>query len=145
MGICFVGISNQLFIRGSDKNKVVTGKTSFFVIGAFCAHHFICLNIWLLIWQFCMEVMRFQSQWFQLKNGTPVLLKNVFVFQKICFKVKVLKTFKIFIDCHIKTYQSLKRKAILKIPSTVFYKILCSFRWLQNEIFKKKCLIQKPT
>ena len=61
MGICFVGISNQLFIRGSDKNKVVTGKTSFFVIGAFCAHHFICLNIWLLIWQFCMEVVRFQS------------------------------------------------------------------------------------
>ena len=36
-------------------------------------------------------------------------LKKVFVFQKICFKVKVLKT------C-----RSLKRRAILKIPSTVF-------------------------
>ena len=47
-------------------------------------------------------------------------LKKVFVFQKICFKVKVLKTFETFIDCHIKTCRSLKRRAILKIPSTVF-------------------------
>ena len=29
-------------------------------------------------------------------------LKKVFVFHKIRFKVKVLKTFKIFNDCHIK-------------------------------------------
>ena len=30
-------------------------------------------------------------------------LKNVSVFQKICFKVKVLKTFKVSTDCHIKS------------------------------------------
>ena len=30
-------------------------------------------------------------------------LKKLFVFQKICFKVKVLKTFETFTDCHIKT------------------------------------------
>ena len=29
-------------------------------------------------------------------------LKNVFVFEKICFKDEVLKTFEIFTDCHIK-------------------------------------------
>ena len=46
-------------------------------------------------------------------------LKKVFVFQKIYFKVKVLKTFKISTDCHIKTCQFLERRAILKIPSTV--------------------------
>ena len=57
---------------------------------------------------------------FQLKNGTSVFCKRVFVFQKICFKVKLLKTFKIFTDCHIKKCRSLKWKAILKIPSTVF-------------------------
>ena len=27
------------------KNKAVTGKTMLFMIGAFCTHHFICLNI----------------------------------------------------------------------------------------------------
>ena len=47
-------------------------------------------------------------------------LKKVFVFQKICFKVKVLKTFETFTDYHIKKCQSFKRRAILKIPSTVF-------------------------
>ena len=36
------------------------------------------------------------------------LLKKVFVFQKIYFKVKVMKTFKISTDCHIKTCRSLK-------------------------------------
>ena len=54
------------------------------------------------------------------KKRYSSFLKKVFVFQKICFKVKVLKTFKIFSDCHIKTCRSLKRRAILKIPSTVF-------------------------
>ena len=47
-------------------------------------------------------------------------MKKFFVFQKNCFKVKVLKTFRISSDFHIKTCQSLKRRAILKIPSTVF-------------------------
>ena len=49
MGIWVVGTLNQLFIRGTEtkflKNKVVTGKTPFFVIGPFCTHHSICLNI----------------------------------------------------------------------------------------------------
>ena len=39
------------------KNKVVTGKTPFFVVGPFCTHYTICL----LAWQFCIEIMRFQS------------------------------------------------------------------------------------
>ena len=47
-------------------------------------------------------------------------MKKVLVFQKICFKVKVLKSFKFCSDCHIKTRRSLKRRAILKIPSIVF-------------------------
>ena len=46
------------------------------------------------------------------------------------FKVKVLKTFKISTDCHMKTCWSLKRRAILKIRGTVFRKNLCSFCWL---------------
>ena len=67
---------------------------------------------WLLTEQFCIEMLRFQSQYFQLKNGTSE--------NGLRFKVKVLKTFKTSSDCHIKTYRSLKRRAILKIPATVF-------------------------
>ena len=47
-------------------------------------------------------------------------LKKIFIFQKICFKFKVLKTFKTFTDCHIKACRSLKQRAILKTPSTDF-------------------------
>ena len=70
------------------------------------------------------------------KKRYSSFLKKVFIFQKICFKV--LKMFKIFTDRQIKTCRSLKRRAILKIPSTVFQKNLCSFRWLENETSKKK-------
>ena len=52
------------------------------------------------------------------KKQYSSFLKKVFVFQKICFKVKVLKMFKISTDCHIKTCRSHKQRAILKIPST---------------------------
>ena len=64
-------------------------------------------------------MMRFQSWSFQLKSRFPVFwkrfsfLKKVFIFQKICFKVKVIKTL-IVTDRHIKTCRSLKRRAILK-------------------------------
>ena len=52
MDIWVVGTSNQLFLIGSKtgtnfrkKNKVVTDKTPFFVIGPLCSRHSICLNI----------------------------------------------------------------------------------------------------
>ena len=48
------------------------------------------------------------------KRYSSFLIK-VFVFRTICFKVKVLKTFKISSNCHIKTCRSLKRRAILEI------------------------------
>ena len=47
-------------------------------------------------------------------------LKKAFVFQKICFKVEVLKTFETFTDCHMKTCRSLKQRAILKILKNCF-------------------------
>ena len=51
MDILVVGTSNQVFIevlklkQSFLKNKVVTGKTPFFVIRSFCSHHSTCLNI----------------------------------------------------------------------------------------------------
>ena len=37
-----------------------------------------------------------------IKKQYSSFLKKVFVYQKICFKVKVLKTFETSTDCHIK-------------------------------------------
>ena len=57
------GTSNQLFVWGShtpfefQKNKVVSGKSAFFVIGPFCTPRSICLNIgfWQgsFVWKCC--------------------------------------------------------------------------------------------
>ena len=110
------------------KKKVGTGKAPFFVIRPFCTHHFICLNIgfWYgsFVWKWCL-FNRFQF---------------FFAFQKICFKVQVLKPFKISTDFHIKTCWSLKRRAILKIPSTVIEKNLCSLFNTRSVGFKMKPL-----
>ena len=51
MGVFTVTTLNQIFIKvlklkqNFQKNKVVTGKTPFSVIGPFCSYHYICLNI----------------------------------------------------------------------------------------------------
>ena len=66
-----------------------------------------------------MEMLHFQAQYFELKK-LFCFFKKVFVFQKTCFKVKVMKMFKISSDCHIKKCLSFKRRAILKILSTFF-------------------------
>ena len=47
-------------------------------------------------------------------------MEKVFVLEKICFKFKILKTFKVFTDSRIKTCWPLKRRTILKIPITAF-------------------------
>ena len=77
---------------------------------------------------------------FSAKKRFFNVLKNVFVFEKICFKFKVLKTFKTFSECHVKKHRSLKRKAILKIRSTVFrgaYALSVSFEMkpLKKNVF----------
>ena len=118
----------------------------FYVIGPFCTQHSICLNI--LIWQFLYGNDAFSVLVLSTKKQYSRLLKKFFVFRKISFEVKVLKTFKISTDCQIKTCRSLKLRAILKITSIVFEKNLCSFCWLYNETSKKKrfpVLRQKPT
>ena len=73
-------------------------------------------------------------------------MKTMFVFQKICFKLKVLKTFETFTDCHIKTRQSLNRSATLKISITVFqknYALSVSFKIKTLKKNKKKKLFRK--
>ena len=50
------------------------------------------------------------------KKWYSSFLKSVCLFQKFYFKVEVLKSIKISSDCHTKVCQSLKGRAILKIP-----------------------------
>ena len=59
-----------------------------------------------------MGMLRLHS-WYSEQEKVSSFLRKVIVFQKTCFKVKVLKTFKIHSDCHIKTFRSLQRWAIL--------------------------------
>ena len=102
-----------------QKNKVVTGKTPLFV-----KVHFVVAIIFVLTLASDRAVLKENDVFSILVVSTKKLyssfLKKVFVFQKICCIVKVLKTFETFSDCHIKTCQSLKRRVILKITSTVF-------------------------
>ena len=75
------------------------------------------------------------------KKSHSSFLKKFFVFQKICFRVKVLKSFQIFSDCHIKTCRSLKWRAILKIPVLFFriiYGLSASFKMkpLRKSVFQ---------
>ena len=78
VSIWVVGASNKLFINW---NKIVPGKALFFVIGLFCT------PLWLLTEQFCMEILRFPSYYFQLKDNTPVFWKFLF-FRKFVSKLK---------------------------------------------------------
>ena len=48
------------------------------------------------------------------------VFKKVFRFPENLFQSLSIEMFKISNDCHIKTCQSLKRRAILKIPSIAF-------------------------
>ena len=113
MDIWLVGTSNQVFLRGSytetkiSKNKVVTRKIRFYVIGRFCVPRSICLNRASDRVAFC-GLVTFSI----LLKLYSSLMKKDFVFQKIRMINKVLKTFKISIDCHIKACLSLKRRTI---------------------------------
>ena len=100
-----------------QKNKVVTGKTPLFVIGPFSILFVLTLasDRTVLNGNGVFSVLLVST-----KKGYSSFLKKAFVLQKICFKVKVLNTFETFTDCHIKTCRSPKRRAILKIHSTVF-------------------------
>ena len=104
-----------------QQNKVITGKTPLSVI--LCESHCVVTILFVLTLASDMAVLYgnvFLILMHSTKQRYSSFLKKVFVFLKICFKVKVLKMFKIFTDRHIKTCRSLKRRAILKIPSTVF-------------------------
>ena len=98
--IWVVSTSNQLFIRGS---------------------HFI-LPI-LIFCSFDRKCSVFNHSTF---NWKKILLKKVFVFKKICFKAKLLKTFKLSV---ITKYADLSNGGLFWESLVLFYRrtYICSF------------------
>ena len=119
MDIWVVGTSNQNF----QKNKVVAGWTPFIGIGLFWTLHSICLNIWLVTWHFCMEVMRFQSYCFQMKNRTPVFWKMFSFSRKFVSKLKYWKCSKFPLIATLK-HADLSNEGLFWKPLVLF------FRWI---------------
>ena len=81
-----------------QKNKLVTGKTQFFVIGPFCAHgRFTDVAVFNHFFQSSFQNDTFLILAFSTKETVlhSSFLKKVFVFQKIYCKVEVLKTPKV--------------------------------------------------
>ena len=93
MDICVVGTSNELK-QIFQKTKVVTGKTLFFVMV-----HFILPVLFVSTLTFDRAVLygniTFSILVLSTKRRSSIFWEKLFVFQNICLKVKVLKTFKI--------------------------------------------------
>ena len=53
-----------------------------------------------------VSILSTKKRYSSVLKGTPVL-QGISVFQKICFEVKELKTYKISSDCHMRTFQFL--------------------------------------
>ena len=76
---------------------------------------------------------------FSTKKWYSSFLKEVFVFQKICFKVKVLKMFKISTDCHIKHIDLPNRGLFLKSLVPFFrrtYALFVGFKMKPLSVFQ---------
>ena len=103
----------------------------------------ICISVLLtLASDKAVSILQFQIFSLSNKKRYSSFLKKVFAFQNI----KVLKTLILiwfswnwFSDLNIKTWGSLKRRAILKVPIIIFQRNLCFFCLLQNEPLRKTC------
>ena len=126
MDIWVVGTSNQLFIRGSYTETKFSKKSEHLLekLRSLWQVHFALPMIFVLTLAsesaFFYGNVAFSIFVLSTKKRYSSFLKKLFFLQKICFKVKVLKTSEISSNCNIKTCRSLKRRVIMKIPSNVF-------------------------
>ena len=126
--------------------KVVSGKTLFFVIGPFILPIKFVLTL-----AFDRAVLygkvALPAVVFSTKKRYSSFLQSTFAFQKTsCFKV--LRTFEVSSDYHIKTCQSFKRRSTVKIHSIVFWRNIMSLCLSWNKITMRKCFLllkQKPS
>ena len=119
MDIWVLGTSIQLFISGSYTEK---GKTPFIVIGPFCTPHSVCLKIGFWQGSFLWKCCLFNLSTFNWKTILQFFEKDFRL--SACFIVKLLKKHfyenENFQGWSQKTFRSLKRRAILKMHSTLF-------------------------
>ena len=113
--IWVVGTSNQLFIEVL-KLKQNFRKKKEQLLANLCYLHFVLPILFVLTLASDSAVLYGNIALsilvlLTIKQHSRFLERNC-VFQKIYFKVEVLKTFKSSSDCHIKTCRSLKRRAI---------------------------------
>ena len=109
VNICVVGTLNLVFIRG-PYNEFLDKFRSF------CEINFVLHILFVLTLVFDKPVLygnvAFSIIVLSSKKQYSSFLKKELVFQKTCFKAKVIKTLKIPSDDHVKTCQSLERKAM---------------------------------
>ena len=102
-----VQLGNQIFIKSSynelnfQKNKIVSDKTPLFPIGPFCTSRSIFLNIVFDRSVFYGNVT-FSIIVLRTKKWYSSFSKKLFASWKTCFKVRAMKTFKVFCNCQIK-------------------------------------------
>ena len=101
---------------------MVPGKTLFFVVDPFCTRHSICLNIG-LICHFCMEMMRFQSYCFQLKNPTPVSWKSFSFSRKSVSELKYWNCSKFSVTVTLK-HADLSNEGLFWKSPVLFFRII---------------------
>ena len=120
MYIWAILVLNELFTRDSYTQIRFSKKMKQLVanIHSLWWVHFALPIQFVLILAFVLT-FSFASYCFELKSDPPVFFRKGLVFQKTFFKVKILKTFKISCDCHIKPCLSLKRRAFFKNPKNL--------------------------
>ena len=111
--------SNLKLKQDFQKNEAIPGKAPFFVIDPFCTQHSICLNIGFSYGIFTWNVCIFNLSVSMTKRYSS-FSEKLFLFQKTCFRLEVLKMFKMSTDCHIKICGALEWRTILKISCTAF-------------------------
>ena len=137
-----IGTLSEVFKlkQNFQKHKVVPGKTPFSVIAPICSPHSICLTLAsdraVLCGNIALSILVITT-----KRRYSSFLKKVFVFQNICLKIKVLKAFKIFSNCSKKTCWSLKRRAILKISSTLFSRTYALSVWFKMKPQRRRIFL----
>ena len=138
--IWVVGTSNCLFSRGSKTGTNFPKKIKQLLanLHSLWQVHFVVAILFVLALASERAVLNgndvFSILVVSTKNRYSSFLKKVFVFQKICLKVKVLKTFETLIDCHIKTCRSLTRRAILKISR--YHSVGFKMKTLRKSVFE---------
>ena len=127
-----VGISNQLFIRGSYTETKFSEKWSSYWQNSVLFDRsildspFYFYRKWLLTGQFCMKMLSFQAWFFQLQNSAPVFWKKFF--RKFVSKLKYW---------NFQNFQWLSHKSMpisqtdgrFENLYTVFLVNLCSISW----------------